>query len=209
MKEKNTDSFGSVATEFDRLINDFDFKCPKKLWYKNLVAISKHIEGIFYCYVIARVNTSDGSLETTLWVGPINRPDDGLENLSANIKMQIGYTQLLDGQFFRNCESKIIALIESGILPTLLDASRKELKKPSIKNRRYEVYTRYLLPFYLKVREACGSDKRIMKNKKQCGVLIEKEFANLHPEEKIFFDKLGLRGTKDKTFELLYLDSLH
>ncbi|MGJ1285062.1 Imm25 family immunity protein [Sphingobacterium spiritivorum] len=134
MKEKKSDDFGSVVAEFGNLISHFGFSCPEKLWYSNLVSLSKNVDDIYYCYVIARVYKNDSSLETTLWVGSINRPDDGLENLSANIKMQISYTQVLDHLFFRNCESKIIILIESGILKTLLTASQNELKYHSIHN---------------------------------------------------------------------------
>ena len=47
--------FHSVVNEFDTLINSYGFKCPKKLWYRSLVALSKHLEGDFYCFVIARV----------------------------------------------------------------------------------------------------------------------------------------------------------
>ena len=60
--------FHSVVDEFDILINSYGFKCPKKLWYRSLVALSKHLEGDFYCFVIARVYEHNGSLETTLWV---------------------------------------------------------------------------------------------------------------------------------------------
>lgn len=208
-EENNADNFSSVVAEFDNLINNYDFKCPKKLWYKHLVAISKHIEDIYYCYVIARVHKNDGSLETTLWVGPINRPDDGLDSLSANIKLQIGFTQVLDPDFFRSCESKIIKLIENGDLKKLLEASKKELKDPSIKNRRYDVYSKYLLPFFLKVREASRKNKSLMGNRRNCEVLIEKEFVKLQSDEKIFFDQLGLKGTQDKIFELLYINFQH
>ena len=207
MKDMNN-RFSAVVNEFGNLISDFGFACPKKLWYPHLISLSKNIEDSYYCYVVARVHKTDGSLETTLWVGPINRPDDGLENLSANIKMQIGYTQVLDQHFFRNCESKIITLMESGILETLLAASQKELKHPSVKNRRYEVYIKYLLPFFLKVRAASYSNKSIMKDKKKCQALIEKEFAVLQPDEKVFFDQLGLKGTQDKIWELCYIHSL-
>ncbi|WP_236581877.1 Imm25 family immunity protein [Sphingobacterium spiritivorum] len=208
MKENSNDNFSSVVAEFGNLISDFGFSCPKKLWYPNLVSLSKNIEDIYYCYVIARAYKNDGSLETTLWVGPINRPDDGLENLSANIKMQIGYTQVLDPLFFQNCESKIITLIESGILKTLLTASKNELNHPSIKNRRYEVYTQYFLPFFLKIIQAAGNDKSIMKDKKKCQVLIENAFTILPSDEKIFFDQLGLKATQDKIWELCYIYSL-
>ena len=92
--------FHSVVNEFDTLINSYGFKCPKKLWYRSLVALSKHLEGDFYCFVIASVYEHNGALETTLWVAPIGRPDDGLDKLSSNIKIHIGYTQILDEEFF-------------------------------------------------------------------------------------------------------------
>lgn len=200
--------FFSVVNEFEEMIERFDFKQPKKLWYPHLVALSKHIEDVFYCYVIARVYKEDGSLQTTMWVGPIGRPDDGLNNLSANIKVDIGYTQMLDEEFFRNCEKKIIRLIEDGTLTSLLATSRKELADPSVNNRRYEVYTAYLLPFFRRILEVTSNDVKVLKSKTKCEAVIEKEFSKLEGEMKAFFDKLGIKGTKDKIWELCYIYSL-
>ncbi len=200
--------FFSVVNEFEDLIKRFDFKQPKKLWYSHLVVLSKHIEDVFYCYVIARVYKHDGSLQTTMWVGPIDRPDDGLNNLSANIKVDIGYTQILDEEFFRNCEKKIIRLIEDGTLTSLLATSKKELADPSVRNKRYEVYTTYLLPFFKKILGATGNDVKVLKSKAKCEAVIEKELLNLEGDTKAFFDKLGSRATKDKIWELCYIYSL-
>ncbi len=200
--------FHSVINEFSNLLRDYDFKRPKKLWYNHLVTLSKHIEGDFYCYVIARVYKHDGSLETTLWVGPINRPDDGLEKLSANIKIQIGYNQTLDEGFFKDCESKIINLIKEGCLNSLLAASKKELVKPSVKNRRYEVYTEYILPFYHMVIENAKYDNEILKDKKKCHLIIEKTLSVADDEMKSFFEKLRVKGTIEKVWELCYLFAL-
>lgn len=200
--------FFSVVHEFEELIQRFDFKQPKKLWYPHLVALSKHLDDIFYCYVIARVYKQDGSLQTTMWVGPVDRPDDGLDNLSANIKIDIGYTQVLDENFFRQCEKKIIHLIEAGTLTSLLASSRKELAHPSVNNRRYEVYTAYFLPFFRQLIHVTGNDKKILGNKKKCEAVIEKEYLNLAGEQKAYFEKLGLKATKDKIWELCYVYSL-
>ena len=115
--------FHSVINEFQRLLNEYNFKCPKKLWYDDLICLSKHIIDIYYCYIIARVYKHNGSLEVTMWVGVIDRPDDGLENLSANIKIQIGYNQTCDETFFKECESKIVNIIESGSLVNLINVS--------------------------------------------------------------------------------------
>ena len=200
--------FHSVVNEFDTLINSYGFKCPKMLWYRSLVALSKHLEGDFYCFVIASVYEHNGALETTLWVAPIGRPDDGLDKLSANIKIHIGYTQILDEEFFKKCETKIIYLIEAGVLTALIGASKKELIKPSVSNRKYEVYTQYILPFYHLVLKAANNDIKILKNKKKTQVIIEQVYQNTTGEMKIFFDKYGIKATIDKIWELCYIYSL-
>ena len=47
--------FHSVINEFNRLTSLYGFKALRKLWYSDLVVLSKHLEGYFYCYIIARV----------------------------------------------------------------------------------------------------------------------------------------------------------
>jgi hypothetical protein len=200
-------AFHDVVDEFEILINKYEFKLPKRLWYDNIVVLSKHIEDVFYCYVIARVNKIDGSLQTDLWVGPVNRPDDGLENLSANIKVNIGYTQVLDEDFFKNCENKIINLIDSE-LTSLVNSCKKELKKPSFKNYRYTVFTQFILPFYKMVIEDAKEERNILSKRKEVDMITEKIFLHLTGEMKIFFNKLGLKATKDKIWELCYIYSL-
>lgn len=206
--------FHSVINEFERLRNEFRFKCPQKLWYKDLVVLCKHIVDIYYCYVIARVYRHNvlymhnGALETTMWVGVIDRPDDGLDSLSANIKIQIGYNQNLDANFFKECECKIINIIESGSLTYLLRASQRELEIPSIRNKRYEVFTQYLLPFYKMVLVEANYNKKVLNRKKDCQVIIKNIFDNLSGDMKIFFDKLGINGTIDTIWELCYIYSL-
>jgi len=201
-------AFFTVVKEFDHLLEQFDFKQPRKLWYPHLVAFSKQIEDIFYCYVIARVYKDDGSLQTTMWVGPVERPDDGLNNLSANIKIDIGYTQTPDEHFFRNCEKKIINLIDEGTLASLVAASKRELANPSVRNRRYEVYTAHFLPFFKKILAAAGNDLKMLKSKAKCEPIIEQEFSKLEGKTKAFFDKFGLKATKDSIWELCYIYSL-
>ena len=108
-----------------------------------------------------------------MWVGVIDRPDDGLENLSANIKIQIGYNQTCDETFFKECESKIVNIIESGSLVNLINVSQKEMKTPSFHNGRYEVFTLYLMPFYKMVLEQANYNKKILNSKKTAGLLLK------------------------------------
>ncbi|QXU41135.1 immunity protein 25 [Pedobacter sp. D749] len=199
--------FHDVVNDFEILIKEYEFKLPKKLWYDNIVVLSKHIESIFYCFIIARVNKLDGSLQKDLWVGPLNRPDDGLENLSANIKVKIGYTQVLEEDFFKNCESKIINLISGQRLTYLVNSSKKELEKPSFNNYRYTVFTAFILPFCKIVISAAKEEKKL-NSKKEVGLIIEKIFPELTGEMSDFFNKLGVKGTKEKIWELCYIYSL-
>lgn len=200
--------FFDVVDEFKSLTEQYGFKLPKKLWYKNLVVLSKHIDDLFYCFVIARVWKEDGSLQTTLWVAPVQRPDDGLQNLSANSKVDIGYDETLDPEFFSNCEKKIVKLIDEGELVQLMERSKKELANPSDRNKRYEVYTQHFLPFFKKVVAAAGDDKKVLNNKKKCQPVIEQVFAGLEGEQKDYFNNLGLKVTIDMVWDMCYIYSL-
>lgn len=200
--------FITVTSEFENLTKYWGFKCLKKLCYKNLVVFSKRLDDFYYCYVIARVYKEDASLETALWVGPIDRPDDGLYNLSANFKIEIGYDQTLDKFFFKKCEKRIIHILENGIIDSLLIASQKELSSPSFKNQRYNVYTKFLFPFFKTIIQKSENKKNILTNKKQLQLIIEQSLLSVNSEEKIFFETLGLKSTVEKIWELCYIHAL-
>ena len=198
----------NIINSFSILINQYGFKQPKKIWSNDFVSFTKHLDDFFYCYVTARVYQRDGSLETTMWVGPIDRPDDGLSKLCANIKVQIGEGQSVDNLFFKNCERKIINLIDSKCLTTLLEASRKELSIPSMRNYRYDVYTEFFLPFYKMVITEANDDKTVLREKKTCQLIIESVYNKLDGEIKFFFSKLGAKFTAEMIWELCYIYSL-
>ncbi|UVD80144.1 Imm25 family immunity protein [Myroides albus] len=201
--------FHNVVNDFDNLIKKYNFKCPKKLWYNELVALTKHLEDDFYCYIIARIHKNNGALETTLWVGPIDRPDDGLDSLSAHIEIKIDYSQMLDKNFFLNCQKKITNIIESGVLESLVYASKKELINPSILNTRYDVYTSYIIPFYHLVLESINYDKSILKDKKKCQPFIEALYNNITNDDmKSFFNRIGLKETINMIWDFCYLYSM-
>ena len=90
----------------------------------------------------------------------------------------------------------------------MVEASKKELSNPSETNRKYEVYTKYILPFYHLMLEAANNDIKILKNKKKTQVIIEQVHQNTTGEMKIFFDNYGLKATIDKFLELCYIHSL-
>ncbi|HVI47544.1 MAG TPA: Imm25 family immunity protein [Chitinophaga sp.] len=200
--------FHSVVKEFNNLIEKYEFKLPKKLWYDNVVILSKNIEDIFYCYVIARVFKHDGSLQTDFWIGPLNRPDDGLVNLSANINIRIGYTQKLDETFFISCEKKIINLLEGGCASKLVVSAKEELKNPSFRNIRYEVYTNYMLPSFQLLADKFGEKKKTLSSKKELEEIIPSLLKDVPEEMSSFFKKLGDKATIEKIWELCYLYSL-
>lgn len=131
-----------------------------------------------------------------------------MDKLSANIKVHIGYTQVLDEEFFKKCEAKIIHLIEAGVLTSLVEASNKELSNPSEINGRYEVYTNYILPFYRLVLEVTNNNIKVLKNKKLCQPFIEQVYQNTTGEMKNFFEKFGLKATIDYIWKYCYIHSL-
>lgn len=98
--------FHSVINEFQRLLSEYNFKCPKKLWYDDLICLSKHIIDIYYCYIIARVYKHNGSLEVTMWVGVIDRPDDGLKICQQTSRSRLDITQPTMKLFSKNVKAK-------------------------------------------------------------------------------------------------------
>ncbi len=90
----------------------------------------------------------------------------------------------------------------------MVEASKKELSNPSETNRKYEVYTKYILPFYHLVLEATNNDIKILKNKKKCQIIIEQVYQNTTGEMKIFFEKFGLKATIDYIWTYCYIHSL-
>jgi hypothetical protein len=197
--------FHSVINEFNRLTSLYGFKALRKLWYSDLVVLSKHLEGYFYCYIIARVYRHNGALETTLWVGPVDRPDDGLEALSAHIKLQIGYDQTLNTTFFHNCESRIIHLIEADVISNLVLFSSRELQSPSIKNERHKVYTRYFLPLYQLLLDKAGKEKKVLLNKKGFQILFESVYADLEGDLLFFCEDIGKSAVETFIWEMCYI----
>ena len=173
-----------ILKKFTLLINSFGFKTPKRFWHKNMVSFIKRLDDIHYCYIIidAYKNNPVEVFRINLWVGPICFPDDSLSSLSANIKLEISKANTMTDIFLEASEKKIRNLIETDVVNTLINFSKREIDSPSIKNHRYEVYTKYLLPFFLNtIRKADGNVFSI-KNKNIREEIIkdlEKFFFNL------------------------------
>jgi len=149
-----------ILKKFTLLINSFGFKTPKRFWHKNMVSFIKRLDDIHYCYIIidAYKNNPVEVFRINLWVGPICFPDDSLSSLSANIKLEISKANTMTDIFLEASEKKIRNLIETDVVNTLINFSKREIDSPSIKNHRYEVYTKYLLPFFLNtIRKADGN----------------------------------------------------
>ena len=180
-----------ILKKFTLLINSFGFKTPKRFWHKNMVSFIKRLDDIHYCYIIidAYKNNPVEVFRINLWVGPICFPDDSLSSLSANIKLEISKANTMTDIFLEASEKKIRNLIETDVVNTLINFSKREIDSPSIKNHRYEVYTKYLLPFFLNtIRKADGN-----------------LFNNLEGENKEYFDRFTLPTTIEYISDYCYL----
>lgn len=201
--------FHDVVNEFTELIEKYEFVLPKKLWYDNIVVFSKRIEDIIFCHVIARVFKQNGSLQTDLWVAPIDRPDDGLENLSAGIKTQIDFVKEPGELFFKRCEKKILSLLEDQtFLSNKIEISKHELRNPTLKNRRYTVYTTYELPMFREILLYTNFERKVLKSKKDVYSISEILFKKLTGDKKKYFNLFGLQNTKEIMWQFCYLYSL-
>jgi hypothetical protein len=201
-------NFFDVAHKFATLTTEHGFKLPRKLWYPRLIALTRPIEDLFFCYLLLRLHKNEGALEATLWIGPVQRPDDGLQNLPANIQIPIGYALTVNESFFPCCESKVIDLLQPNTLSNFVSACQKQLATPSRINRRHEVYTEYLLPFFQRVLAEANYEREVLNHKKYCRAVIEKVFNALGTAQKDFFLQLGLPATVEKVWELCYIYSL-
>lgn len=198
-------NFHCIVSEFTRLTSLYGFKPLKKLWYANLIAFGKHLEGDFYCYVIARRYVHNEAIETTLWVGPIDRPDDGLDSLSAHIKLTIGYEQIANESFFLSCESKIINLINTGVLNSLLKLSQQELLCPSNINERHKVYSQYFLPLYRILINKANGNKHKLRHKKEFRLIFEMVYPDLDDNISFFCEDIGLSNIEKMLWAMCYI----
>lgn len=119
---------------------------------QRLVCFCKHLEDIYYSYIIFRLSQSN-SINVSLWVGPIDRPDDGLYSLSANIELKIVANTLYNESLIENCHNRINNVIDSNILSNLIIVSKRELTTPSFGLERNYVYNNFILPFSISNRK--------------------------------------------------------
>ena len=196
-----------ILKKFTLLINSFGFKTAKRFWHKNMVSFIKRLDDIHYCYIIidAYKNNPVEFFRINLWVGPICFPDDSLSSLSANIKLEISKANTMTDIFLEASEKKIRNLIETDVVNTLINFSKREIDSPSIKNHRYEVYTKYLLPFFLNTIRKADGNVFLLKNKNIREEIIKDLFNNLEGENKEYFDRFTLPTTIEYISDYCYL----
>lgn len=181
------------------------YKCLNKLCYKDLFVFCKHLEDIYYSYIIFRLKQSN-SISVSLWVGPIDRPDDGLYSLSANIELNIITNFPYNESLIENCHDRISYLINSNVLSNLIIVSKKELSIPSFGVERNSIYNNFILPFFQLTIEKCN-DKAILRDKKKIAPVIIDIYKKLSQEQKSFFCKIGKDETVNIIWELCYIYS--
>ncbi len=181
------------------------YKCLNKLCYKDLFVFCKHLEDIYYSYIIFRLSQSN-SINVSLWVGPIDRPDDGLYSLSANIELKIVANTLYNESLIENCHNRINNVIDSNILSNLITVSKRELTTPSFGLERNYVYNNFILPFFQLVIEKC-KDKAVLRDKKKTAPIIIDIYNKLNQKQKSFFCKIGKDETVNIIWELCYIYS--
>lgn len=207
--ENMTSNFYSVVkNEFQYLYDKHGFKDVRRIKLSDRVTLMKHLESMHYCYVIVKRHNYNNTIETLMYVGVLEYPDDGLDSLSANIKIQVGHDSESNKRFFEECTEKIDRLLEPTRLNLLIAESDKELKCPSSCLERHKIYTLYELPFYKKVVEKANYNKKILKDPKLCKAIIADIYANLDNEAKSFFHKMKLDWTIKYIWDLCYIGTL-
>lgn len=207
-KNVSSDFHSVVKNGFEYLYKRHGFKEVRRIRFQDRVTLMKHLDDTHYFYVIVKKNNYNQTIETIVYVGVLEYPDDGLDSLSANIRIQVGLDCESDKRFFEECTEKINILLEPTKLSLLIAESDKEFKCPSSHLERHKVYTRYELPFYKKVVEKANCNKKVLKDKKMCKAIIADIYANLDNEAKSFFRKIGLDSTIKYIWDLCYISTL-
>ncbi len=187
------------------------YKRLNKLCYKNLFVFSKHLDDIYYSYIIFRLNqtiTKNYTISVSLWVGPIDRPDDGLYSLSANIELIILKDCPYNDSLIEDCCNRIKNIISANIFSNLIIFSKKELFTPSYGVGRNHVYTNFFLPIFRLTIKEC-QDKNVLRDKKKIAPVITDLYDCLNKEQRSFFRKMGKNGIVDKIWELCYIYSMN
>lgn len=208
MKNMESSFHSVVKNEFEYLYKEHGFKDVRRIRLSDRVTLMKHLGGTHYCYVIVKKHSYNHTIETLIYVGVLEYPDDRLDRLSANIRIQVGHDSESNKRFFEECTEKINILFEPTRLNLLIAESDKELKCPSSHLERHKVYTLYELPFYRKVIEKANYDKKILKDQKLCKAIIADVYANLDNEAKSCFHKMKLDWTIKDIWDLCYISTL-
>lgn len=86
-KNVSSDFHSVVKNEFEYLYKRHGFKEVRRLRFQDRVTLMKHLDDTHYFYVIVKKNNYNQTIETIVYVGVLEYPDDGLDNLSANIRI--------------------------------------------------------------------------------------------------------------------------
>jgi len=129
-----------ISDEFVNLINQYGFIPAKAVSGKRFASLLRPCTPQTFVYLFVRDERSgSGSLNVTIWVAPLELPDDALDNLGIGYQILMGATyEPGNHHFFPSMEQRIINVLPS--LESLAKAVETELQKPPFQTRRFSVY---------------------------------------------------------------------
>ncbi|MFN3149513.1 Imm25 family immunity protein [Bremerella sp.] len=155
-----------ILKKFKPLIDDHGFVNAKGVTGRHFVSLLRYESPEVYLVLHIKDGRDSGADTTVaLWITPACTPDDSVDCYHIGYRIEINATYDPDDTYYKGCLQRIINLLPhvSALMPPIQD----ELKSPTIKSRRWEVYQheREILASILKLADSdVPTAKAILQN---------------------------------------------
>jgi hypothetical protein len=150
--------YSAVKEAFDGLRTIHGFVRVPAGMSSTLVSFMRRETADVCTYIFIRdERRGSGSVQTHVWIAPIDFPGDGLDRLGVGYKVLIGETWEFDHSFLKLSAQKVESFIS--VVKGISDVVRDELRRPIFRTKRLEMYLleRELFRWFEQIAERGGA----------------------------------------------------
>jgi hypothetical protein len=140
---------------------------------KSFAPLAMRLSDLAFAYVFVKDHRhGGGDMTVSVWIAPLAAPDDALDKLNIGFKIRIASEFEVDDAFFLAAESRIERLVPClyGFDGIISD----ELRSPSFRSRKFEVYTKAVSVYSRMNRMASEGVQEVVAAYSTCRELIRK-----------------------------------